>query len=73
VDIGEERGLVQAFAQERGLTFPILLDENGGVAQTYRVRPIPYTLFIDRQGVIRVQHIGAVEESLIAKYVDPIL
>jgi peroxiredoxin len=69
----EERGVVQAFAEERNLTFPTLLDENGDVAQRYRVRPIPYTLFIDRKGVIRAQHIGAIEESLIEKFLQPIL
>jgi peroxiredoxin len=73
VDIGEELGLVQAFAHERGLTFPILLDEDGGVAQRYRVRAVPYSLFIDREGTIRAQHIGPMGESLTAKYVDPIL
>jgi peroxiredoxin len=69
----EEREVVQAFAEERNLTFPNLLDEDGDVAQLYRVRPIPYTLFIDRAGVIRVQHIGAIGESLIAKFLQPIL
>jgi peroxiredoxin len=69
----EERGVVQAFVQEQKLTFPILLDENGVVAERYRVRPIPYTLFIDREGVIRAQHIGASGESLIAEFLQPIL
>jgi hypothetical protein len=41
VDIGEGREIVQAFTQEQGLTFPILLDENGGVAQGYRIRGVP--------------------------------
>jgi peroxiredoxin len=73
VDIGEERGLVQAFAQERALTFPILLDENGSVTRTYGVRAVPASFFIDRQGVIRIRHIGPLGESLIARYLEPIL
>ena len=73
MDIGEERGTVQAFAQEQGLTFPILLDDNGAVAQGYRVQGIPISFFINREGVIQVQHIGPLDESLIRKYLDPIL
>lgn len=64
---------MQAFVQEQNLTFPILLDEDGAVAARYRVRPIPYSLFIDREGVIRAQHIGAIGESLIAEFLKPIL
>jgi len=64
---------VQAFAQEQGLTFPILLDENGDVAQRYRVPGIPTSFFINREGVIQVQHTGPLDESLIGKYLDQIL
>ena len=64
---------MQAFAQEQGLTFPILLDENGGVAQRYRVRGVPTSFFINREGVIQVQHTGPLSESLIEKYLAQIL
>ncbi len=73
VDIGEEQGPLQAFAQERKLTFPILLDQNAAVARKYGVRGIPASFFIDREGVIRVQHIGPLSESSIARYLDQIL
>jgi peroxiredoxin len=73
VDIGEERGTVQAFTQEQGLTFPTLLDKNGDVARIYRVQGIPTTFFIDREGVIQTQHIGPLNKSLIEEYLDQIL
>jgi len=73
VDIGERRGTVQAFAQKQGLTFPILLDERGGVARRYGVRGVPTSFFINREGVIQVQHTGPLNESLIEKYLDQIL
>ncbi len=43
----------QAFAQNLGLTFPILLDRDGAVSQRYLLRALPSTFFIDRKGVIR--------------------
>jgi len=73
VDIGEGREVVRAFAQEHGLTFPILLDETGAVAQIYRVRGVPTSFFINRQGVIQAQYTGPLNESLIEKHLDQIL
>ncbi len=73
MDIGEGREIVQAFAQEQGLTFPILLDEDGAVAQGYRVRGVPTSLFINREGVIQARYTGPLDESLIREYLDQIL
>jgi peroxiredoxin len=68
VDVGEDQETVQAFAQNQGLTFPILLDENGSIARKYDVQGIPTSFFIDRQGVIQARYTGALDESLINKY-----
>ncbi len=73
MDIGEGRGIVQAFSQEQDMTFPILLDEDGAVAQRYRVRGIPTSFFINREGVIQAQYTGPMNESLIEKHLDQIL
>ena len=68
MDVGENHETVQAFAQNQGLTFPILLDENGSVARKYGVQGIPTSFFIDRQGVIQARYTGALNESLINEY-----
>jgi peroxiredoxin len=68
VDVGEDQETVQAFAQNQGLTFPILLDENGNVARKYGVQGIPTSFFIDRQGMIQARYTGALNESLINEY-----
>ncbi len=47
-----------AFVDEFGLTFPILLDRTGLVANTYRMRALPSTFIIDREGVIREVIVG---------------
>lgn len=51
----------------------LLLDENGAVAQGYRVSGIPTSFFISHEGGIHVQHTGPLDESLIGKYLDQIL
>jgi cytochrome c biogenesis protein CcmG/thiol:disulfide interchange protein DsbE len=48
----------QNFAQNLGLTFPILLDLDGAVGRSYLVRALPSTFFIDRKGVIRTVVFG---------------
>jgi peroxiredoxin len=73
VDIGEGRETVQAFAHDQGLTFPILLDEDGGVAGEYDVRGVPTSFFVSRQGVILARYIGPLDESLIREYLDQLL
>src|SRR5712692_10153257 len=49
---------VQAFAQNLGLTFPILLDLDGAVSRRYLLRALPSTFFIDRKGMIRTVVFG---------------
>jgi cytochrome c biogenesis protein CcmG/thiol:disulfide interchange protein DsbE len=73
IDIREPKELVQIFVDGQELTFPVLLDETGAVAQTYRLRAVPYSLFIDRQGVIQTMYIGPMDETLLEAYVGAIL
>lgn len=49
---------VTSFVQEFGLTFPVLLDRTGLVGNLYRMRALPSTFFIDRQGVIQEVVVG---------------
>lgn len=45
-------GGAEAFAEYFGFEFPTLLDEEGDVAASYQIKPIPTTFFIDSEGVI---------------------
>jgi cytochrome c biogenesis protein CcmG/thiol:disulfide interchange protein DsbE len=48
----------QAFVQANGLTFPILLDTRGQVAQLYDLRSLPTSFFIGPDGIIREVVVG---------------
>ena len=52
VDVQEPEATVQAFIDELGFTFPILLDEDGRVALRYGIRAFPTTYIIDRDGFV---------------------
>ncbi len=63
-----------AFAQELGLSFPILLDRDGAVSHRYQLRALPTTFFIDRKGIIRsVIPGGPMSESLIRSKIADLL
>ncbi|MFN8557661.1 MAG: TlpA disulfide reductase family protein [Dehalococcoidia bacterium] len=53
VDLQEAEGPVRDFADQFGMRFPIVFDRTGEVARTYRVKELPATVFIDRDGIIR--------------------
>jgi cytochrome c biogenesis protein CcmG/thiol:disulfide interchange protein DsbE len=64
----------RAFVQERGLTFPVLLDRTGSVSVAYNLRGLPSSFFIDHQGVIRSVVIGGpMNEALIQSKVESLL
>lgn len=64
----------QAFAQEFNISFPVLLDKDGTVAEkSYRVQGIPTSVFVNRDGkVVRIQ-IGPMTGEQVAQYLSEIL
>jgi len=65
---------VLPFVTEQGLTFPILLDETGDMAQAYQLRSLPSSFFINRAGIINEVVIGGpMAEALLRTRVEEIL
>lgn len=62
VDQQEDRARVAGFVKPFGLSFPLAIDQ-GSLAQTYGVIAIPTSVFIDRSGVVRAVHIGAMNPA----------
>lgn len=65
---------VRAFVEEFEMSFPVLLDETGEVtAEKYRLLGLPMSVFVDREGIIRRIHIGAMTGEQIDEFVAEIL
>jgi peroxiredoxin len=64
---------VTAFVKEFGMTFPVLLDPDGSVEALYRLRGLPLSVFVDRQGIISRLNIGAMSADQIEQYIGEIL
>ncbi len=73
VDIQDKREAAQKFVADFGLTFPVAQDLKGTVSVVYGVYGVPETFFLDRQGRIRVKHVGAVTDDVFRTTVDRLL
>ena len=60
---------VQPFIDELEITFPILMDEELHVTDTYEVIAYPTSYFIDKNGTIHYKVFGAVNEDFIKKQI----
>ena len=62
------------FVNEQGLTFPVLLDETGDMANAYQLKSLPSSYFIGRDGIIHEVVIGGpMAEALLRTRVEEIL
>jgi len=60
----EQESRARDFAEEFGVSYPVLLDSDGEVSNGYRVgRGLPVTFIIDGSGVIREIHLSSVERD----------
>jgi peroxiredoxin len=65
---------VLPFVNEQKLTFPILLDETGDMANAYQLKSLPSSFFIDREGNINEVVIGGpMAEALLRTRIEQIL
>ena len=65
---------VQAFVTEFNMTFPVVLDHDGAVAQRlYQIPGIPTSVFIKRNGTIAWIQIGKMTGQQINQYIAEIL
>ena len=63
VNLQENKSLVEKFVEQRGLTFPIVLDPAGIASRSYSVRYTNYHVLIDKDGNIVKTIPGDISES----------
>ncbi|MBI2333064.1 MAG: redoxin domain-containing protein [Chloroflexi bacterium] len=65
---------VQHFVNEFKMTFPVLLDEDGAVAEKlYRIPGLPMSVFINQDGTIERIHVGIMSGEQVEQFVGEIL
>ena len=68
IDVGQSPEHVKAFVKKHGVTFPVLLDQEGQIARRYGIKGLPTYFIIDRQGRIRFVILGWAEEKVLWDY-----
>jgi cytochrome c biogenesis protein CcmG/thiol:disulfide interchange protein DsbE len=63
VNIGDSPSVVEAFMQNKGLSFMVVLDSEGALAGQYGIQYIPTTFFIDSEGIIQEVKVGAFQST----------
>lgn len=70
----DEPQKIQPFVTAQALTFPILLDETGAMANDYQMRSLPSSYFIGRDGIITEVVIGGpMSEKLLRQRIEALL
>jgi cytochrome c biogenesis protein CcmG, thiol:disulfide interchange protein DsbE len=58
INVRQDRARAAAFIKELGISYPVLLDQDGAVARAYGVSGLPTTLILDREGRLQGRIIG---------------
>ena len=69
VNIGQRKEIVQAFAAELRVSYPILIDPDGKITKLYGVTDVPRTYVLDRSGVIRYRILGGATPEMLKKLI----
>jgi peroxiredoxin len=73
VNVRQDRETASRFVAGLGISYEILLDEEGALARAYGVSGLPTTYFIDRAGKIHTRILGEASPDLFAKIVREML
>jgi len=63
---------VTHYQDKTGLALPVVMDD-GSTSKAFRVRPIPHTVLLDREGMIRYVHVGRVSASTVRAEIERLL
>ncbi|MCM3568113.1 TlpA disulfide reductase family protein [Neobacillus mesonae] len=63
---------IAKFVKDYGLTFPILLDQNGEIGNSYQAFTIPTSYIIDTKGIIRKKIIGPMDKEMMTELINSI-
>ncbi len=73
LNVEEKPEKVRAFAEEQGLTFPIIISPDATVNPLYQLKHMPTTWFIDRNGILRGKIEGQMSKGMALKIARKLL
>jgi cytochrome c biogenesis protein CcmG, thiol:disulfide interchange protein DsbE len=74
INDGDPTADVIQFAQEYALSFPVWLDPQYIASEkAFKSMNLPSSYVIDRSGIIRLQWVGEISQTMLEKYVTPLI
>jgi cytochrome c biogenesis protein CcmG/thiol:disulfide interchange protein DsbE len=73
VDIQDKEEPARRFLEQFSISFPNGPDPTGKISVDYGVYGVPETFFVDKAGIIRFKHAGAVTEELFRSQIERLL
>ncbi|HEX5828410.1 MAG TPA: redoxin domain-containing protein [Candidatus Limnocylindrales bacterium] len=73
VDVREDEALVDAFARELGIRFPVGLDRDGAAQSDWGALALPVHFWIDADGIVRDGALGGIGPDIMARGLESIL
>jgi cytochrome c biogenesis protein CcmG/thiol:disulfide interchange protein DsbE len=73
VNVRQDRETAARFIAKLGISYPVLLDEDGALARQYGVTGLPTSYFIDRSGRLHNRILGEASPQLFEKLVRELL
>lgn len=67
--IDDDHALAKRYAESKGLSYPIVVDDKGLTQREYGVRGLPSLILIDRDGKILHQTSGLVDEATLDRMI----
>ncbi len=69
----EKPETVQAFIEENGITFPIIISDDATINPQYQLKHMPTTWFIDKHGILRGKIVGQMSKEMALKIAHKLL
>ncbi|MFQ6057626.1 MAG: TlpA family protein disulfide reductase [Anaerolineae bacterium] len=73
VDYMDTEREARAYIEEFGITYPNGPDKGGKISQAYRIRGVPETFFVDKDGQMAGVHIGPIDETKLVTIIEALL
>ena len=73
INQAESSETIQRFAQNTGVTYPLLVDEDWVVNNMYGVSNLPTTIFVDADGVIQEVFVGTMNQAVLEDKINSLL
>jgi cytochrome c biogenesis protein CcmG/thiol:disulfide interchange protein DsbE len=73
INAGDSASVAAAFATEKGLSFPVLLDPNSRLLTSLGIRNFPTSILIGTDGVVKAIHVGMFSPEELEAEITPYL